>query len=122
MNVEYVHEGAASPLLRFFNFTRGELADFVATLSALAAAQKPVVVRVAPGLFATPLNFKLLHLGIADSDHGVVPRDHDTLEWLLTQQTWSRVADRARAASLAGRQWLDDSGSISVLLSQTGEW
>ena len=122
MNVEYVHEGAATPLLRFFNFTRGELADLVATLSTLASAQKPVVVRIAPGLFATPVNFKLLHVGIADRDHGVVPRDHDTLEWLLTQETWRRVADRARVADPAGIQWLDDSGSIGVLLSQTGEW
>ncbi len=124
MNVEYVHEGAVAPLLRFFNFTRGELADLVATLSTLAAAQKPVVVRIAPGLFATPVNFKLLHLGVTDTDHGVVPRDHDTLEWLLTQQTWSRVADRARilTSNLSGIQWLDDSGSIGVLLSQNGDW
>jgi hypothetical protein len=117
VNVEYVHEGAASPLLRFFNFTRNELSDLVATLTTLANAEKPVVVRVAPGLFATPVNFKLLHLGIADDDHGVVPRDSDTLEWLLTQERWQRVAERARSATLAGVQWLDDSGSIRVVLS-----
>jgi hypothetical protein len=124
VNVEYVHEGAVAPLLRFFNFTRGELADLVATMATLAAAQKPVVVRIAPGLFATPVNFKLLHVGVADADHGVVPRDHDTLEWLLTRETWSRVTDRARilAADPSGVKWLDDSGSIGVLLSQNGQW
>jgi hypothetical protein len=125
MYVEYVHLGAAdSPLLRFYNFTRPELADLVATFDTLAGSASRLSLRVAPGKIVTAVNFKSLNVGNADRDFGVIPRENDTFDWLLTGSTWQDVADRARqlAPSLSTFQWLDESSSISVLLSQSGQW
>lgn len=125
MRVEYVHDGARqTPLLRFFNFTRGDLADLIAALSSLAAPGA-VAVRLAPGEFLIGMNLKTLNARSSARDHGVVPLDHDTFDWVLTPQSWRAVADRARSLRIeraSSFQWLDQSSSIGVLLSHSDDW
>ena len=122
MRVEYVHDGA--PLLRFFNFTRGDLTDLVAAFSSLASPGA-VAVRLAPGEFLTGMNVKTLNARPSARDHGVVPLEHDTFDWVLTRQSWRAVAERARSLRLERSrsfQWLDQSSSIGVLLSHSDDW
>ena len=125
MRVEYVHDGARqTPLLRLFNFTRADLADLVAAFSSLASPGA-VAVRLAPGEFLTGMNLKTLNARPSARDHGVVPLEHDTFDWVLTPQSWRAVADRARSFRLARSssfQWLDQSSSIGVLLSHSDDW
>jgi len=125
MRVEYVHDGAAqSPLLRFFNFTRADLADLIAAFSTLASPGA-VAVRLAPGEFLTGMNVKTLNARPSARDLGVVPQDHGTFDWVLTPQSWRDVAERARSLRLARSnsfQWLDQSSSIGVMLSHGDDW
>jgi hypothetical protein len=125
MRVEYVHDGARqTPLLRFFNFTPADLADLIAAFSSLAAPGA-VAVRLAPGEFLIGLNLKTLNARPSARDHGVVPLEHDTFDWVLTPQSWRAVAERARALRIdraSSFQWLDQSSSIGVLLSHSDDW
>jgi hypothetical protein len=124
MRVEYVHTGAGdAPLLRLFNFTRADLADLIAAFRTLAATG--IDLRLAPGEFLTGLNLRTLNARSSDEDLGIVPQEQDGFDWVLTPESWRVVADRAGAlipSDPRAFQWLDESSSISVLLSQTGEW
>jgi hypothetical protein len=124
MRVEYVHSGAGdAPLLRLFNFTRADLADLIAAFRTLAATG--IDLRLAPGDFLTGLNMRTLNARTSDEDLGIVPLEQGIFDWILTPESWRDVADRAGALAPSdpeAYQWLDESSSISVLLSQTGEW
>ena len=125
MELEYIHDGAQqSPLLRFFNFTRPELSDLIAVFQTLARGSAPV--ELLPGPHIRSVNIQRFTLGRHARDLGLIPRGANSLEWLLTTESWQDVADRAlslRGSDLARTyQWLDESSSISVLLSSSGQW
>ncbi len=125
MRVEYVHDGARqTPLLRFFNFTRADLADLIAAFSSLASPGA-VAVRLAPGEFLTGMNVTILNARSSAHNLGIVPQEHGTFDWVLTPESWQAVAERARSLRFARAtpfQWLDQSSSIGVLLSHNDEW
>lgn len=59
-------------------------------------------------------------------DRGVVQRDENSFEWILTPDAWDNVVGLVEpfCAHETGChfQWLESAGDICVLISTTGEW
>jgi hypothetical protein len=125
MKLEYLHEGSDHcPLIRLFDFTRGEAAQF-ALVTADLAARRIQRMALHELSFIRSVGRCQLTLCIDARDAGVKRISQTDFECRLTVDGWDEVTDFVGpfVAGSSGYQWLvEHPGDAALLFSQSGQW
>ena len=126
MKLEYLESGSSDcPLVRLYEFDASDLAHLCEhfQLLALGTVQR-VALHELP--FVEAVNHCRLVLRLSESDRGILRIScPGAFECVLTGEGWEDVNERAGAlanTTAEAYQWLDKTGEISLLLSETGQW
>jgi hypothetical protein len=126
VKIEFLPEGSEDcPLIRIFDFDPSEAKRLVGVFSQLAdGSLQRVVLTEIPGF--EPVAGCCLILRVGEKNHGIMAKDSCSFECTLDKSRWERVADLTApfcsSSTKENFQWLDDAGSISLLVSPTGLW
>lgn len=126
MKVEFVAEGGPDcPLIRLYAFDQSEVLRLKDLVIALAVGAKAkIFLHEQPWIH--PVDGCSLELSLGRRDQGVKQVGPSRFECVLTTEKWADVAFLLEPFCAEehpkGYQWLDESGKISLLISQKGSW
>lgn len=126
VKIEFLPEGSNDcPLIRLFDFEPSEGKRLVGILSQLAdGSLQSVALTEIPGF--EPVAGCCLVLRVGEKNHGIFAKGSGSFECILERSRWEQVVGLAEpfcSSSAGGNfQWLDETSSISLLISPTGRW
>lgn len=125
MKVEYLaNELTDRPLIRLYEFNQTEVRQLRQFVRSLVAGDRERVA-LQNEAWAEPVGGCCLSLRRSDRDQGVRQMAPLQFECLLTSDGWSNVEgllDPFVDSNTAGFQWLTHDGTVSLLISQSGQW
>ena len=126
MKIEFLPEGSeVCPLIRLFDFDPSEAKRLVGIFTQLADGSLQSVVLTETSGFE-PIAGCCLVLRVGEKNHGILAKGIGSFECILEKSQWEQVVGLAEpfcSSSTRGNfQWLDETSSISLLISPTGCW
>lgn len=122
MYIQFVPDGASdTPLLLMSSPSSGELSELTEVIKEMARGDRTQVTLHDVG---NPKSRISLCLAVSDGDSGI-SGPGPAFRCSLRTVTWDQIQgliEPFASDKLDGYQWLDESGSIALLLSPSGEW
>jgi len=124
MKLEYLHEGSPDcPLIRLYEFDRSEASRLKDVFSNLAKRTTSNISLDAQPFITAVNNCRL---GLTRGEHDIgIKGSGEVFECVLTSEGWKAVEGLTEPfceTELAGFQWLNEDGDVSLLLSPKGTW
>ena len=126
MKIEFLPEGSSDcPLIRLFDFEPSGGKRLVGILSQLASGSlQSVALTEIPDF--EPVAGCCLVLRVGEKNHGILAKGSGSFECIFEPSRWGQVVGLTEPfCSSSARdnfQWLDETSSISLLISPTGRW
>jgi hypothetical protein len=127
MKLDFLPDGSPDcPLVRLYDLAPGDASRLHDALTGLAdGTLKSVPLQEWPQVEA--VNNCSLALQVADRDEGIVAAEGErAFRCLLRRPSWQSVSELVSPfcseARSRGYQWLDETSSVSWLLSTDGQW
>ena len=125
MKFEYLSDGSKDcPLIRLYDFSRTEV-QLLRQLIRLLATGERELVALQNEFWVQPIRGCRLTLRQARQNYGVRQADSLAFDCELNSIGWSNVEgllDPFCDSDTSGFQWLTREGTVSLLISQSGQW
>jgi hypothetical protein len=125
MRLEYLAEGSrACPLIRLYAFNQTDATKLKRLVRSLIAGDRREVA-LNDEMWVEPVRDCRLALKRGNRDQGVCQVGSVSFKCVLSTDGWSDVEGLLEPfcnSNTAGFQWLTHDGTISVLISQSGQW
>lgn len=125
MKFEYLSDGSKGcPLIRLYDFSRTEV-QLLRQLIRLLATGERELIALQNEFWVQPVRGCCLTLRQAKRNYGVRQADNPTFDCELNSSGWNNVEgllDPFCDSDISGFQWLTRDGTVSLLISQSGQW